>query len=578
MPLTPYTGVLGKKHAAHLLRRATFAVSKAAIDSIAGLTPTQAIDILFRATPEPAPPVDPKTGVTWVDIPSTTANSGDPVLQGCVRKWALGVILGAGVSASDKLAFATREKIAFFLHTHYTTIMEVVGNSRASYYQNVLLRKYALDGGPEPYLNIKDLAKKISRDNAMIILLDGRLNVKGKPNENYARELFELFTIGKGLPGQIPDSTGEGDYGYFTEQDVQSAAKILSGYGIDDTFTTLDPDTNIPTGKIKLNASQVANFHDNSNKQFSFRFDNKVISPDPSLLQAGQPTEASVLDELDQLIEMIFEQEETARHICRKIYRFYVYHDITPQVESSIITEMATSLRANNYKIEPLIKELLTSTHFYDAGTSSVIDDQRGAIIKSPLDLVAQTLAFFEYELPDYTTNYTEFYNKTEKLLDMMEMQGMNFLNPFDVAGYDAYFQYPLFNRNWISANSLTRRYEFIHNIMTTESPMGINIDLFEYIRNNFSGSANDPDLLIRELASYLLPMSDENTEITTERLSYFKSRFFYIGTVIPQEPLLFWQFSWANADTIPDSKTDARGMLQDLINAMLQSPEYQLF
>ena len=487
-------------------------------------------------------------------------------------------MMSAGISDADRLAYSVREKIVFFLHTHFTTIQEVVGSSRALYFQNILFRKFAFDGVADVKITFKELSKKICIDNAMMVLLDGRLNVKGRPNENFSRELFELYTIGKGKPGSIPDSGTLGDYTYFTEKDVQEAARVLSGFDNDNTFSVIDADTLIPRGKIKADGL-VPNQHDNKSKTFSTRFANKVIQPDPLLLLVDKPTEASMLDEISQLIEMIYEQDETAKHICRKIYRFYVYHEISDEIETSIINELVITFKANNFKIEPVIKELLQSQHFFDNANTSLDDDKFGAIIKSPLDLVIGTLNFFEYKLPDYTSATELFYKKAGTLLGSITDQGMNFLNPYDVAGYEAYHQFPLYNRHWISANSLARRYKFIFDIMTIENMEDdkINIDLFEFIKLRFSTNALDPVLLIADLASYLLTLSVEETEITKNRFNHFKAQFLKLGLTIPQGAESFWKTNWNLADSSPSNKLDARGMLQDLINALLQSPEYQL-
>ncbi|MBO9702187.1 MAG: DUF1800 family protein [Sporocytophaga sp.] len=579
MPLAPFTGVLGKKNAAHLLRRATFGGTKADIDSISGLTASQAIQQLFVTTTDPLPPIDPVTGITWVNTLPVSGDSEDGDLQGFFMRWWLGMLAGAGIEPSQKLAFLTREKIVFLLHTHFTTIQETVNNSRALYFQNALFRKFAFDNQPDPLWNFKMLTKKVSMDNAMMVLLDGRLNVKGRPNENYAREFLELFTIGKGLPGYVPPSTIPGDYIYFTEQDVQAAARVFSGYDTDFTFLTIDEDTQLPRVKVKATGT-VATQHDNDPKVFSDRFGNTVITPDSTLLFGDKATEASMLDELDQLIEMIYAQQETVKNICRRIYRFYVYHEITQAIDNGIIADMANTFVANNFKLQPVIMELLQSQHFYDSATPTVDDNNFGALIKSPLDLVLNTLRFFEYNLPDPQTEAEKFYETAGKILDSMKLQGMNFLNPYDVAGYDAYFQYPLYNRNWISANTLTQRYKFIFdNIRVDKMEEGeIEMDILLFIQQRFASVALNPDDLIKELASYLLPMSQAETEITVERLNYFKSQFFVIGKGLPQGPEVFWEFSWNNANTIPESKDDARGMLQYLLNAMLQSPEYQLF
>ena len=233
-------------------------------------------------------------------------------------------------------------------------------------------------------------------------------------------------------------------------------------------------------------------------------------------------------------------------------------------------------------KLQEVVEQLLGSQHFYDAVTPTLDDDNFGGIVKSPLDLAIGSMRFFETIVPDVNLDPTLFYEFTDNIINSLGVQGMSFVEPFDVAGYDAYHQIPEFNRNWISANTLTRRYEFIAQITNIDMMMEPNsfaIDLLAFTKANFSDAiALDPDLLVREYASLLLPRYEEGTEITTERLEYFKAEFLKLGEVLPQGPVAFWQFSYSNAGTIPASEADSRQMLVDLINAMLQSPEYQLF
>src|SRR5688572_20190338 len=229
MPLAEISGALGLKRAAHLLRRATFGATKQQIDSYAALTPAQAITQLFRqALPNPVLPIDPKTGQTWVTITGdlTDANSEDGDLQEFFKGWFIGQMM------NPSLAYSAREKMVMFLHTHFTTLQEKVNNSRALYFQNQLFRIFALDAlNASPDVNIKELSVRISIDNAMLTLLDGTLNVKGSPNENYGRELLELYTIGRGLEGNVVGTPeGDGDYIVYKEEDVQAAAKVLSGW------------------------------------------------------------------------------------------------------------------------------------------------------------------------------------------------------------------------------------------------------------------------------------------------------------------------------------------------------------
>ncbi len=274
MALASYTGPWGLKQAAHLLRRATCGVTKTQIDTFAGLNVNTAVDALFpnAAPPDPILPIDPKTGQEWFTTGATDANSENADLIRFFHGWFIGQMLCNGINSDVAPAYSAREKMVWFLHTHFTAITSKISNSNSLYNQNQLFRLYARDGfSSATYMNIKHLTAKISVDNAMLMLLDGGLNVKGAPNENYARELLELYTIGRGIEGHIPEPVGNGDYYYFTEQDVQAAAKVLSGWTLDTDFATVDTDTNLPRGKAKGSAAN-ASAHDFEPKTFSARF------------------------------------------------------------------------------------------------------------------------------------------------------------------------------------------------------------------------------------------------------------------------------------------------------------------
>lgn len=578
MPLPEFTGTLGLKRASHLLRRATFGATKAQIDSFAALTPAQAINELFHQTLPDAPlPIDPKTGSEWVLSGVTDANSDD--LDELFKRWFIGQMLSAGVSPALSLPYAARERLVFFLHTHFTTIGSTVGNSRSLYFQNALFRLFALDGlSADPEVNIKTLTVKISVDNAMLQLLNGNENVKGSVNENYGRELLELYTIGRGLEGSLPASPGPGDYIMYTEQDVKAAARVLSGWAIDDTFATLDVDTQLPRGKVKGSATN-ASAHDNDPKQFSVRFGNAVIQGDAALMPGGNPTEESALDEIVQLVDMIYAKPETARNICWKIYRFFVYAPHTTEesvaLDGTIIAEMANTLVANNYKILPVIENLLRSVHFYEATAGTVTDDNFGGIIKSPLDLVIQSVRFFGIPVTDMNTSADEFYEQTGEVLEYVRSQAMNFYEPYDVAGYDAFHQFPVYHRYWITPNTLANRYAFVRSLITASEPGMLKANVYEFVRDNIpNATAADAGQLVMMVADYILPVTDNLTfddaaddlsGLTAKRLNYFKERF------LQTFDEAYWTTRWN------EGAGDLRDQLEYLFNAIMQSPEYQL-
>ena len=580
MPLPEYSGTLGLKRAAHLLRRATFGATKQQIDVFAGLTPAQAITALFRqALPDPILPIDPETGQEWVLSGVTDANSDDGDLEEYMKAWLIGQMMSSGVAPGLSLAYSAREKVIMFLHTHFTTITSKVSNSRSLYFQNQLFRLFALDAlNPDPLINFKQLTVKISVDNAMLRLLDGNLNVEGSVNENYGRELLELYSIGRGLEGTLPPATGQGDYVLYTEQDVQAAAKVLSGWDIDDTFSTLDLDSNLPRGTVKGSLTN-ASAHDNEPKQFSARFNNAVIQANPALLNGSNATEASALDEIQQLIDLIYNKPETAKNICWKIYRFFVYAPHTPSeslaIDGPIITEMVNTFESNNYKLQPVIENLLRSQHFYEAVTGTVTDDNFGGIIKSPLDLVVQTLRFFEVPLPDMTTAPLEYYEATGEIMSRVYNQAMSFYEPYDVAGYEAYHQFPIYHRFWITPNTLANRYNFIRSVFTAAEPGMFKVNVLQFVQNNIpNGVAADARLLVIMLANYLLPVTDnltyddaadDTSGLTARRVTYFKERF------LQTFDEAYWTTRWN------EGAGDLGDQLEFLFNALMQSPEYQL-
>jgi uncharacterized protein (DUF1800 family) len=580
MPLPEYSGTLGMKRAAHLLRRATFGATKQQIDAFAALTPAQAITALYRQPlPDPVLPIDPETGQEWVISGVTDANSDAGELDEYFKRWFVGQMMSVGIAPSLSLAYSAREKLVFFLHSHFTTITSKVANSRSLYFQNQLFRLFALDAvNPDPIINFKTLSVKVSVDNAMLRLLDGNLNVKGSVNENYGRELLELYSLGRGLEGTLPPSPGPGDYLLYTEQDVQAAAKVLSGWDIDDTFSVIDVDTNLPRGTVKGSINN-ASAHDNDPKQFSARFNNATIQADPLLAPGGTPNEASALDEIQQLIDLIYTKPETAKNICWKIYRFFVYAPHTPQeslaIDGPIITEMANTFVSNNFEIQPVIENLLRSQHFYEATAGTVTDDNFGGIIRSPLDLILHTLRFFEVPIPDMTTDVAGFYEATGEIVGNVYSQAMSFYEPYDVAGYDAYHQFPIYHRFWITPNTLANRYNFIRSVITSTEPGMFKVNVFDFVKNNIpNATAADARLLVMELARYLLPVTDnltfddavdDTSGLTAKRVNYFKERF------LQTFDEAYWTTRWN------EGAGDLRDQLEYLFNALMQSPEYQL-
>jgi hypothetical protein len=257
-----------------------------------------------------------------------------------------------------------------------------------------------------------------------------------------------------------------------------------------------------------------------------------------------------------------------------------VYHEIPEALHNTIIAEMANTFRLNGFKLQPVVENLLRSQHFYEAAPG-VDDDQFGGIIKSPIDLIIGTLRFFNYPVPDITADPAGFYEITEEIISLADNQGMSFYQPFDVAGYDAYHQFPVYQRSWITVNYLTRRYEFIRRMVTEMEDGMLKVDVVNFVQTNFAAVAPNARNLIIELARNLLPVSnnltfdqdaDDTATITAERLNYFLVSFLE-NPKIDDDPEGAWNIRWTNGF---DPETVKR-QLENLFNAMLQTPEYQL-
>jgi len=562
--LDKFSGVLGRARAAHLLRRATFGPTRQDIDLFSSRNADQALTLLLDDSAEdPLPPVDPTTGSTWVDPAGVSHAHPDreqDELFSYFQSWHMDVM--------RKSPLTLKERLSWFYHTHLPARWTEIQSSEAIYYQNALFRFYA-------YGSFKELFKKICVDNAMLRYLDGYSNRYRSPNENFAREMFELYSIGKGV------QQSEGDYKNYTEDDIREATRVLTGWMMDESYSNLDADTGLPIGKMSIRtigagaeAVDVADEHDPGVKTFTEKFGAKSIEPAES---AGDyPTVESAYAELDEMIEMIFEQEETGRFIARKLYRFFVYHFITEEVENDIIGPLAQILIDNEYSIIEALKVLLASDHFFDNDDAVKENDNMGALIKSPVDLFCGLFRSFGMDFPDRDSDPASFYTNMTWVVDRLVDQGLNFYEPFEVAGYPAYHQLPGYNRNWITTYALAHRYQAGDLLMEPpggENPRSIYLDVLAWLEN--SGDVSDPTD-----AAEILTVLSENlmaVTLTQDRIDYFLYTVFLDYPEDHTYALGLWRQEW---NAYQDSSNDetVRMLLNRLLSKLIQTPEFQLY
>lgn len=540
--LNQYPQSLGLRKAKHFLRRTSFNYSKTTLQNFSNLTPSQAFDQLTtqqaNAWNEPYDPLpNGNPDGNW-----TSSTQNPTAFSGQVRKRR---IISSWWWYNAINQNSLRHKLTFFLHTCFTVSKDNGAGASTHFYDHMrLLDFYA-------YGNLKTLAKKITFDNSMLNYLDNTKNNANNPNENYAREFLELFTILKG------PQAGNGDYTTYTETDVQQTAKVFSGIKVQADRSLIDSDTNLPKGKIYPSK------HDKNDKTFSNRFNNHVIS--------GGTTETEIMQELDDFVEMIFEQDATAISYSRKLYRYFVKSEWTDEVENDIIIPLASDLKNNNYELLPIVKKLLTSQHFFDVDDSNSSDETIGSIIKNPLSLLSEVTSFLELPVPNPDSEALEFYQFfTFVHNSFLASTSLNLWAPGSVAGYPPYYQEPDFDRHWFSSNTVLGRYKMIESLIAGRNKIGNNgkiqteLNLPVFIKNNMANASNAKNL-VTELASYLYPES-----ISDERRDYFAYN------LLEGFSDYYWTTAWSQyINGAEDNVVKAR--LNSLITRMINAPEFQL-
>ncbi len=461
--LSPYNGAWGREQVIHLLRRTMFG---AHLDDVAHFLEgslEDALDELLQATATPDLPIndyneqgytdpDVPAGETWIGAPYNNEFEGGRIWS--LKCWWMGNMIEQNRSIS--------EKMLLFWFNHVPIQFYEVFHANWDYRHLELLRTHALG-------NFKSLMREVTTDFAMLHYLNGQYNHKDAPDENYARELQELFCIGKG-----PDA-------HYTEGDVQAAARILTGWRVD-------------YGIDRVIFDQYA--HDTSTKTFSEFYGNHSIQGGFGYAGAR---------EVDHLIDMIFEHNECALFICRKLYRFFVHHNIDEWTEEMIIVPLAEIYRENNYEILPVLRTLFGSQHFFDVL-------RRGAIVKSPIDYIVSLYRDFNTHIPPKSMRQSR-YEHNGALVYQSFLFDQNIGDPPNVAGWAAYYQVPSFDKSWITTNTLPYRAAFTDWVLwsgiSTQATL-TQLDIIETVKK--IPNAANPNALVDFMVAWQYPMGVEES------------------------------------------------------------------
>jgi uncharacterized protein (DUF1800 family) len=376
------------------------------------------------------------------------------------------------------------EKMTLFWHGHFATSVQKVNDAYWMWLQNDTLRRNALG-------NFATLVKKISRDPAMMIYLDLQQSRKEHPNENWARELMELFTVG---------------IGNYSEQDIRESARAFTGYRIE-----------LTTQQFRFAPMQ----HDHGPKNFMGR--------------------TGALNG-DEIIDILVDKPACAQFLGRKLWRFFVEDEPSPQIVDTI----ASSIRAHNYEMRPVLHKIFRSAEFY---SDRVMQTQ----IKSPIQYLIQTSKLLETQLPSPIVAQ-----------NAMRQMGQILFAPTNVKGWDG-------GKAWISTSTLLFRYNFASYLINGDAMLPANpLQRRQGAGLGFGRLAQLGDRARRDPIDINKIIPAELRAKPRELVDLLSARFFQIRP-LEKETNAFVQYLEARKPDTGD-KT-----MRGLVHLMMSTPRFQL-
>lgn len=406
----------GYEQARHLLWRAGFGGTPAQIQTLVSWGPERSVDYLLDADKVPfdapgddafdrniqRPPTEEERRVfaearrrsdedtlAQIRLERQRREREDRLQMAEIQKWWLRRMI--------ETPRPLEEKLTLFWHGHFATSFRTIENSYHMYLQNRMLRDKALG-------SFGDLLTSIIRDPAMLAYLDNNDSRRGRPNENLAREIMELFALG---------------LGNYSEQDIKEGARALTGYTFEDDAFVF----------------RQAN-HDNGGKRI--------------LGQSGNMNG-------DDFCRAILAHRACAPFITSRLYHFFLA-DVPsdeqggwrslPRAQREAVSELAASLRSNEYQLRPMLRRLFLSEHFY---SPRFMNDQ----VKSPAMLVVGAVRSLNTPVRDLAI-----------LNDAMDLMGQSLFMPPSVKGWEG-------GRSWINTSTLFVRQNLMAFLLTGKKPVG---------------------------------------------------------------------------------------------------------
>lgn len=453
--LAPYTELLDKRTAGHLLRRLSFAPTQKQIDFFIGKTAQEAVTILLG---DPVKEYQPAISPAWINSVTENPYGADIYtrfqIEGQWRSyhsdlqtWWIKLMIGESTPSIEKLVH--------FWSGHFTTEFsydDAYIPPQILFRQLAMFRKNRLG-------NFKQFVEDVTLDPGMLIYLGGNLNTNRRPNENYARELMELYTTG---------------IGHYTEGDVKEAARVLTGWKVARY-------NDEPARNGIYNSYFNPADHDTEAKQFLGR---SIPARDPAF-----NTEYLVkTEEIRQMLNILFDVRKVAigRFISRKIYKYFFYSN--PGFDASaFIQECGAYFVNQEFELYPLFHAMFSSEHFF---SETII----GAQIKSPTELVCGVSRILNKSITQIPANLSAM---DEILID-----------PPTVQGWEAHHR-------WITTKTFPNRIKFARDVITSFT----DAELIAYVKS--FPSYDDAAQLTKDIVELCFPVipSQELLQIYTKEL-----------------------------------------------------------
>ncbi len=402
-----------------------------------------------------------------------------------------------------------REKMALFWMNHFVVESTKVYYPQSMYSYLDYFRRNA-------WGNFKQMVKDVTISPAMLIYLDGILNQGLSPNENYARELQELFTMG------VQDKNGNPNY---TQDDVEAIAHSLTGWTIDRTASA--PNVLPAKYNTALHDSRFQKIYDGVKRQYNLEASGASMDKD--------------------LIEHIFEQrgDQIAWFICSKLYQYFVYHEITTDAEKAVVQDLADTFKAN-WSVKEVLAKLLKSEHFFDSANI-------GAAIKSPYEHILGMIRHFDLPLDRLQSGTIYYYTAA---------QSQVLLDPPNVKGWPGY-------HTWISTTNLPARNFMATLLLVLGSLPAVGADGYG---NSHTAITLTPDQVFawaKQFASFDIGFDEVLAELSTFLCAQplGPQALLYVKQQLPPNT-----YEW---NTLTDQAK--KGALVQMVKNILSLAEYQL-